>query len=364
VAVSGSGSKTLTYDANGNLTSDGTRTFEWDPLNRLTAVTSGTHRSEFTYNGLSQRVKIVEKDNGAVTSTKQFVWVPGAAQPSEERDGSNNVTKRFYPQGEQIGSASYYYTKDHLGSVREMTDGSGAVQTRYDYDPYGRRTKLSGSLDADFGFTGHYYHQPSGLDLTKNRAYDADLGRWLSRDPIGIGGGDLNLYRYVRNAVTNLVDVDGLKTCWTKLDIVTHFGDRPEDKQGIRGHTMQPGEIAVGQWSSDRFIRGATTQEIEANQDRYMVQPYGSVVWLFVSGNESGRYKVTDYGAYDKDHPQYSPDNWTDIYHPSRSARGESYDNGGWKGFDVNDDCPCPPGSSTYPEGAPGQGPWPTSANV
>jgi YD repeat-containing protein len=95
VAVTGSGSKTLVYDANGNLTNDGTRTFEWDPLNRLIAVTSGTHRSEFTYNGLRQRVKIVEKDNGNVTSTKQFVWIPGDAQPAEERDGSNSVTKRF-----------------------------------------------------------------------------------------------------------------------------------------------------------------------------------------------------------------------------------------------------------------------------
>src|SRR5438552_17999042 len=94
--VTGSGSKTLVYDANGNLTSDGTRTFEWDPLNRLTAATSGTHRSEFTYNGLNQRVKIIEKTNGSVTSTTQFVWYPGDAQPSEERDGSNNVTKRFY----------------------------------------------------------------------------------------------------------------------------------------------------------------------------------------------------------------------------------------------------------------------------
>lgn len=364
VTVTGSGSKTLIYDPNGNLTSDGTRTFEWDALNQLTAVTSGTHRSEFTYNGLNQRVKIVEKDNGTVTSTKQFVWCPGDAQPYEERDGSNAVKKRYYTQGVKIGNAIYYYTRDHLGSIRELTDSSGTVQTRYDYDPYGRRTKLSGSIDADFGFTGHYYHQPSGLHLALYRAYNADLGRWISRDPIGFRSGDASLYQYVGNSVTNAADPYGLKTCWRKLDIVTHFGDRAEDKQGIRGHTMQRGEIAVGQWSNDRFIRGATTKEIEANQDRYMVQPYGSMVWLFVSGNESGRYKVTDYGAYDKDYPQYSPDNWADIYNPSRSARGESYDNGGWEGFDVNDDCPCPPGSSQYPEGAPGEGPWPGSANV
>src|SRR5439155_23115659 len=115
VNVTGSESKTLTYDANGNLTSDGTSTFEWDPLNRLTAVTSGTHRSEFTYNGLSQRVKIVEKENGNVTSTKQFVWILGDTQPAEERDGSNNVTKHFHAQGEQVGTTNYYYTRDHLG---------------------------------------------------------------------------------------------------------------------------------------------------------------------------------------------------------------------------------------------------------
>jgi RHS repeat-associated protein len=209
LTVSGDGSQTLTYDLNGNLVGDGTKTYEWDPLNRLTALTSGTHRSEFTYNGLSQRVTIVEKDNGSVTSTKQFVWVPGDMQPSEERDASNGVTKRYYPQGVQVGSTNYYYTRDHLGSVRELTDSSGAVQTRYDYDLYGRRTKLSGSVDADFGFTGHYYHQPSGLNLALYRAYDADLGRWLSRDPIGEVGG-INLYGYVGNDPLNETDPLGL----------------------------------------------------------------------------------------------------------------------------------------------------------
>jgi len=209
VVASGSGSKTLVYDANGNLTGDGTRTFEWDPLNRLTAATTGTHRSEFTYNGLSQRVKIVEKDNGAITSTKQFVWIPGDTQPAEERDGTNTVTKRYYPDGVQIGAANYYYTRDHLGSIRELTDSSGTVQARYDYDPYGRRTKLSGSLDADFGFTGHYYHQPSALHVALFRAYDADLGRWISRDPIEEAGG-LNLYGYVANDPINDTDLLGL----------------------------------------------------------------------------------------------------------------------------------------------------------
>jgi len=209
VTVTGSGSKTLVYDANGNLTSDGTRTFELDPLNRLTAVSIGTHRTEFTYNGLSQRVKIVEKENGNVTSTKQFVWIPGGAQPCEERDASNNVTKRFYPEGEQIGSTNYYYTRDHLGSVREMTDGTGAIHARYDYDPYGRLTKVQGDLDSDFSYAGYCNHSPSGLYATLNRFCDPDLARWISRDPAAEAAG-VNLYGYVANDPINLWDPYGL----------------------------------------------------------------------------------------------------------------------------------------------------------
>jgi YD repeat-containing protein len=51
--------KTFTYDATGNLTADGTRTFEWDARNQLVAVTVGTHRSEFVYDGLQRRVRPV-----------------------------------------------------------------------------------------------------------------------------------------------------------------------------------------------------------------------------------------------------------------------------------------------------------------
>ena len=66
--------------------------------------------------------------------------------------------RAFFPQGEQGGALNYFYNRDHLGSVRELTDTAGAVRARYDYDPYGRRTKVAGDLDADFGYTGHYQH--------------------------------------------------------------------------------------------------------------------------------------------------------------------------------------------------------------
>jgi RHS repeat-associated protein len=64
-------------------------------------------------------------------------------------------------------------------------------------------------LDSDFGFTGHYYHSPSALHLAPYRAYDAMLGRWLSRDPILEQGG-INLYGYVGNNSTKNRDPSGL----------------------------------------------------------------------------------------------------------------------------------------------------------
>jgi hypothetical protein len=59
----------------------------------------------FVFNGLGQRVQ--EKLNGTVI--KLSVWA-GGAQPAEERDGANNVTKRFYAQGEQVGGTSSFFT--------------------------------------------------------------------------------------------------------------------------------------------------------------------------------------------------------------------------------------------------------------
>lgn len=203
--------RSLLYDFDGNLANDGERTYEWDAADRLLAInytgTSPTMRTEFAYDGINRRVKIVEKENGVPVSEKRLLW--DGLGIAEERDAIDTVTKRFFAMGEQQGSLALLYHRDHLGSVRALSDSVGNIRATYDFDLWGVRTKISGDVDTEIGFTGHYLHQPSGLYLAPYRAYDSELGRWLSRDPIGENGG-INLYGYVANNPINLWDALGL----------------------------------------------------------------------------------------------------------------------------------------------------------
>lgn len=194
------------------------KTYSWDGEDRLERITfTGTNLStKLKYDGMGRCVEISELDGTTVTSLKRFVWC--GLERCEERDASGAVTRRFFPQGEQINGVNYFYALDHLGSVREMTDSTGAVHARYDYDPYGVRTKLAGDLEASAGFTGHYFHAPSGLHLTLFRAYDAQTARWLSRDPLGEEEG-MNLYAYVGGDPVNGVDPLGLYTFQFGVDL-------------------------------------------------------------------------------------------------------------------------------------------------
>jgi len=192
-------------------------TNEWDAAQRLAAVNAGTQRTEFGYDGLGRLNFIRQLQAGAEVSLRRFVWCSGRIR--EERDASGaTVTKRFFPQGVKLESGpaagDYYYTRDHLGSVRELTDHLGNVRARYAYDPFGRRTKLEGDLETDFGFAGLLWSSEASLALAHFRAYDPAIGRWLSRDPLmdAEARQGPNLYAYVGNEPVNNIDSLGLCT--------------------------------------------------------------------------------------------------------------------------------------------------------
>jgi RHS repeat-associated protein len=100
------------------------------------------------------------------------------------------------------------FLTDALGSTAALAN-SGAVQTNYGYDPYGVVQVTGTATDNSFQFTGRE-NDGTGLLNYRNRYYSPAWGRFISEDPLGLGGNDINMYRYVFNDPINLKDPMGL----------------------------------------------------------------------------------------------------------------------------------------------------------
>jgi RHS repeat-associated protein len=96
--------------------------------------------------------------------------------------------------------------QDHLGSTTALTNSSGSIIESASYDSFGNSTN---NLSTRYQFTGREYDSDIGLQYSRARWYDATIGRFISEDPIGFGGGDVNLFGYVGNNSQNFVDPSG-----------------------------------------------------------------------------------------------------------------------------------------------------------
>ncbi len=108
------------------------------------------------------------------------------------------------------GGVRYYFAKDQLGSIRVVINAdTGAVAQAIHYDEFGRVLADSNPGFQPFGFAGGHFDHETGLVRFGARDYDAEVGRWLNKDPILFAGGDTNLYEYVLNNPVNFVDPEG-----------------------------------------------------------------------------------------------------------------------------------------------------------
>jgi RHS repeat-associated protein len=89
-----------------------------------------------------------------------------------------------------------------------VNTSTGAIAQRIDYDEFGNITQDTNPGFQPFGFAGGLYDADTGLTRFGARDYDAQIGRWTTKDPIRFGGGQ-NLYGYVLNDPVNLVDLAG-----------------------------------------------------------------------------------------------------------------------------------------------------------
>jgi RHS repeat-associated protein len=189
------------YDANGSPTVVGSVTYKWDGDNRLVRYTnpSTNTSSSFVYDGLSRLVRVVDANTqtGTITADHSYLWCGANRCLAHDNLMGGAVSTQYFAQGEILSGTGYYYVTDQLGSIEQLVNASGTIVTQYAYDPYGNQsTVVGGTVASDLGYAGYFNHAASGLNFTRNRAYDPVHARWINRDPIGEAGG-INLYAYV-----------------------------------------------------------------------------------------------------------------------------------------------------------------------
>jgi len=205
------------HDANGNTVAFAGRTLSYDFENRLTGVPSDG--VQIGYDAAGQRVSVTE---GGVTTRFLIddLNPTGRAQVLEEV--VEGVVQRVYTYGlglisqRRIVSGSpaiSFYGYDGRGSVRYLTDASGAVTDRYDYDAFGVLIRRDGVTPNNHLFNGEYFDPSVNAYHLRARYYQQGVGRFLSRDPMAGSPRDprsMHPYLYAHANPVNISDPLGL----------------------------------------------------------------------------------------------------------------------------------------------------------
>ncbi|MFI8515600.1 RHS repeat-associated core domain-containing protein [Streptomyces sp. NPDC085460] len=198
--------RSFTYDDEGRLTNDGHNTYTWNARNKLTSLTrTGGQQSTFGYGPLGTRT--TRTLEGATHR-----YLTDGSNPLAELNGTQTTAEVTtsgldeYLTRVENGQPQIYLT-DALGTVVGLANESGAITTRYTYDPYGQPTTSGVESTNPYTFTGRE-NDNTGLLYYRNRYYHPESGRFISRDPIGYAGG-ANLYQYALSAPTTYTDPSG-----------------------------------------------------------------------------------------------------------------------------------------------------------
>jgi len=203
----------LAYDANGNLTADGSTSYVWNARNQLAEMRTfqGALIAQFSYDALGRRRQktvngmttsyvydnldvVQEKD---VSSQIKAVYVTGAVDEPLQRIALGGETPRIDT-----------YQSDHLGSILALKDMSGVTTVAYSYDEYGN-SQANAADGNPYQFTGRE-NDGTGLYYYRARYYSVSMRRFIQSDPTGLGGG-VNVYAYVGGNPISRIDPYGLR---------------------------------------------------------------------------------------------------------------------------------------------------------
>ena len=200
------------YDADGNLLSDGARQFTYDVLNRLVQVESGGDTQQFEYNAAGGRDASVV--NGVRTNFLLAPDVGGTVLAEYDASGilqARNIYGAALLGRSDAAGTLRFHDFDLLGSTAGLTGADGSYANRYAFDPFGNTLLTSESASNPYRFTGQLGARAGigGLTRMGLRDYAAGIGRFTTVDPLRLAD-HTNAYQYAGNSPMMNVDPSGL----------------------------------------------------------------------------------------------------------------------------------------------------------
>ncbi len=232
------GGTTHVWDANGNLTDDGTHTFKYNYRNQVIEIRKKSDSSVVASYDYDARGDRIQKDVGG----QKERYILSGAHVVEVYDGSGDWKQSYVfrdridgvvmleqadvldydTDGNTTEKTRSFYHANRLGSVMEITDMNEATVATYRYDLYGNPTiKRNGAvvgtdpLGQPWAYSARFLDAESGLQYSRARHYSNKLGRFVQRDPLGHQAGP-NLYEYVKSNPANWIDPLGLDRATTQ----------------------------------------------------------------------------------------------------------------------------------------------------
>lgn len=213
------GNAVYSWTANGELTkrsggAGGTQWTTYDALGNLTGASAGGDTLSYLVDGANRRVR--RQVNGHLTQA----WLYRNELNVVAEEDSTGALRNRYVYGTQShvpdllvqGGLTYRLVTDFLGSVRAVVNvNTGTVAQRIDYDVWGVRTKDTAPEYQALGYAGGLTDRLTGFVRCGARDYEPRVGRWTSRDPVGLRAGP-NVFSYVTNSPATLIDPGGTET--------------------------------------------------------------------------------------------------------------------------------------------------------
>ena len=249
----------LPHDAAGNVTRierDGRPTLglAWNSQYQLVSVsTNGVFAESYTYDALSRRVSTT-----TLEGTTRHVYDNNWQCIADIDENGSVVASYVWGEGidnllaVNIGGATYYPLTDIQGTVWGYVDEYNNIVARWTYDAWGNvlseyiAPSASVLAQIRYRFQGREWSAATGLVNFRMRWYDAETGRWLSKDPIGLSGG-LNLYAFCGGDPMSFIDPGGLdKDANNKSNSPVPAGKLGPPRRGPSGNTYRADPLGHG----------------------------------------------------------------------------------------------------------------------